>query len=259
MASPRVVLADALHRLPVFAGQPIEQRRFAGAGRAGDGDGGPLEGKAAAPACLGPRGRLPRVPARRGRPTPPRRSGSARPRTGPLSSAARSARTAFPSGNEVAFDLADVIVPVKRVDDEQDVDVGADHLLLRHAARRSANHRGAAREDAVDNRAALAGQRLREDPIADGGVIAARGGLELKFPANFRGEFAFVGADAVLIRELRRDAGGHEAADRFGGRIEQMLPLRAPAQSPEHRDACGGIACVRGGMIVGCSAFAEIG
>src|SRR6266511_5571715 len=75
---------------------------------------------------------------------------------------------AFPRGRQVALDPPDVQVAVERGYEEDRVDVGGEHLLLRLAEVHLAGDLRPPRQHGLDRRLA-AGSRLERDPIADRG------------------------------------------------------------------------------------------
>jgi hypothetical protein len=78
-------------------------------------------------------------------------------------------RAALPRERQVALETAEVEILVHRRDDEDDVDVGAQHLLLRGLPGGLAGELRAPRKDGTDGACVLAGTGVDGDPVPDDG------------------------------------------------------------------------------------------
>ena len=113
---------------------------------------------------------------------------------------------ALPRHRHVPLQAAEVEVLVQRHDQEDGVDVGGEHLLLRGVQRDLARELRPAGDDGVDRRRVLLRPGRDRDPVADGRQLAGAGGFMRELAGGVRAELAELGVDDVGAAVLRGDA-----------------------------------------------------
>ncbi len=243
VAAPRVVLADLADQQPLLAEERVGERALADARRADEDHGPPcaqegpdgVEARAADRArrddrdadghllelCLGD-GNLDRIPGE-----VDLRQDNDRP------------RPRLPGSRQVALDAPRVEVAVERCRDEDDIDVGREHLDRRAVVGRClAPQLGAPRQDDVNGRGALLAPGVDRDPIADDRQLG-RASLEPEAAGDAGLEWLGVLAGrhlpgaAVGGNDPGRDEPGPDARER-------RLPAGIPAEGREPCQRRGG-------------------
>ena len=136
-------------------------------------------------------------------------------------------RARVPNGRQIALEPPGVEIAVEAGDQEDDIDVRAEHLLLDGEPRGLPRDRGPARQDSVDDRSGSVVVRADDDPVAGHGQ-AAVSRLVVEPSGRLRGQIACLGADDIGATMLDRDACGQEAVTRVRG--ERLFEMCAPAE-----------------------------